>query len=185
MILQPRIEVGPRTLVVLVGPPGAGKSTWARRHFQWSEIVSSDMFRMQLTDDANDMSVTREVFQLVDRVAHARLRHGRLTVLDSINGRPARRRKLVQLAHQLNSRAIAVSFQLPLEVCVSRDREREGRTLGTDTIARIWHDVLRDLANIDQEGFDSVFSFKSDDDADRTAVERLALDPASIEDAPA
>lgn len=174
MILQPRIEVGPRTLVVLVGPPGAGKSTWARRHFQWNEIVSSDMFRMLLTDDENDMSVTREAFQFVDRVANARLRRGRLTVLDSINGRPVRRRKLVQLAHQLNCRAIVVSFQLPLEICLSRDRTRQGRTLGTDTIARIWHDVLRDLANIDQEGFDSVFSFKSDDDADHTPVERPA-----------
>ena len=185
MILQPRIDVGPRTLVVLVGSPGAGKSTWARRHFQWSEIVSSDVFRMLLTDDENDMSVTREVFQLVDRVALARLRRGRLTVMDSINGRPARRRKLVQLAHQLNCRAVAVSFELPLEVIVSRDRTREGRTLGTDTIARIWHDVLRDLANIDQEGFDSVCIFNSDDDADRTPVVRLALDTASIEDAPA
>lgn len=42
------------SLVVLIGATGSGKSTFARRHFKPTEIVSSDFCRGLVADDEND-----------------------------------------------------------------------------------------------------------------------------------
>nr|WP_262489957.1 AAA family ATPase [Hymenobacter sp. AT01-02] len=47
------------SLVLLIGTSGAGKSTFARRLFQATEIVSSDQCRALVADDENDQSLRR------------------------------------------------------------------------------------------------------------------------------
>ncbi len=47
------------SLLVLVGASGSGKSTFARRHFKPTEILSSDFCRGLVSDDANDQAATR------------------------------------------------------------------------------------------------------------------------------
>ena len=52
---EPRvIEVPELSLVVLVGASGSGKSTFARKHFKATEVVSSDACRGMVADDEND-----------------------------------------------------------------------------------------------------------------------------------
>ena len=44
------------SLVVLVGVSGSGKSTFARRHFKATEVLSSDVCRGWVSDDENDQA---------------------------------------------------------------------------------------------------------------------------------
>lgn len=53
-----RLEIPELSVVVLVGASGAGKSTFARRWFLPTEIVSSDACRAMIADDENDQSAT-------------------------------------------------------------------------------------------------------------------------------
>jgi protein phosphatase len=57
-----KVSVPKLSLVVLVGPTGSGKSTFARRHFQPTEILSSDACRGMVSDNENDQTVTNEAF---------------------------------------------------------------------------------------------------------------------------
>ena len=41
------------SLVVLMGPSGSGKSSFARKHFKPTEILSSDFCRGLVADDEN------------------------------------------------------------------------------------------------------------------------------------
>ena len=45
-------------VVVLIGVSGSGKSTFAEHHFKRSEVLSSDAFRLMVSDDENDQSAT-------------------------------------------------------------------------------------------------------------------------------
>ena len=52
------LEIPELSLVVLVGASGSGKSTFARKHFLPTEVVSSDFCRGLVSDDENDQAAT-------------------------------------------------------------------------------------------------------------------------------
>ena len=83
------------SLVLLVGPSGSGKSTFARRHFLATEIVSSDVCRGLVGDDANDQTATGDAFALLHATLELRLKRRRLTVVDATNVRPEDRKLLI------------------------------------------------------------------------------------------
>jgi protein phosphatase len=53
-----------RCLVLLVGPAGCGKSTFARRHFRPTQVLSSDFFRGLVADDEADQAASRDAFEV-------------------------------------------------------------------------------------------------------------------------
>ncbi len=99
-------------LVLLVGPAGVGKSTFARRWFPETAIVSSDRCRAWLTDDEDDQSATADAFELVHALVDKRLRRNRLTAVDATNLQVDARRPLLALAHRHQVQAVAVVFHV-------------------------------------------------------------------------
>src|SRR5438128_1153851 len=129
--LSSQVKVGlPEfALVVLVGPAGAGKSTFAAATFKPTEVISSDFCRALVADDETDQSATAAAFQVLHLIARLRLRRRKLTVVDAVNSRPGDRAPLLELAREHDCAAVAVVFDVPEEVCAARDR-LPGRTVG-------------------------------------------------------
>src|SRR2546423_6413096 len=99
-------------LVVLVGPAGAGKSTFARAHFKPTEVISSDFCRALVADDERDQTATAAAFQILHLIAELRLRRRRLTVIDAVNSRPEDRRPFLELARDQDCAAVALVFDV-------------------------------------------------------------------------
>src|SRR5262252_8477886 len=105
------------SLVVLIGASGSGKSTFARAHFQPTEVISSDFCRGLVADDENDQSATKDAFDVLHFIAGKRLAAGRLTVIDATNTQPEARRQLVQLAREHDVLPVAIVLDLPEKLC--------------------------------------------------------------------
>ena len=90
------IEIPDLALVVLIGASGSGKSTFARRHFRPTEVLSSDFFRGLVSDDENDQSATPDAFDALYYLLEKRLARGKLTVADATNVRAEDRKRLVE-----------------------------------------------------------------------------------------
>jgi len=79
-------------LVLLIGLPGSGKSTWARQQYDFArifnyntEILSSDQVRLRLFGDENDQTHNEEVFDYIKARTVAKLQLGGRVVIDATN----------------------------------------------------------------------------------------------------
>ncbi|HET9346872.1 MAG TPA: AAA family ATPase [Candidatus Limnocylindrales bacterium] len=168
---MPRIEIRDPTLVVLVGAAGSGKSTFAARHFDPSEILSSDAFREILTGDATDQRATKAAFSIIHREVSRRLAAGMTVVVDATNVESGARRALLNRARLADARAVAIVFALPRALVVARNAARAARVVDPEILERHVERLATALPMLTKEGFDDVRIL-------RTAVEVESLEVA-------
>ncbi len=170
-----RIEVPEVGLVVLCGASASGKSTFARRHFAPTEVVSSDHCRALVGDDETDQSVTAAAFELLHHIVDKRLEIGRLTVVDATNTKPQDRKAVVDLARKWDVLAAAVVFDLSLETCLEHNDQRQDRRTPRHAIKR-QHDTLRRNARrLRKERFTSVHTLGSIQELESVEVVRTRI----------
>lgn len=172
MSTTPRtLPVTDLSLVVLVGATGSGKSTFARRHFKPTEVISSDFCRGLVADDENDQSASRDAFDVLHYIAGKRLEAGRLTVVDATNVQPESRKQLVQLARKYDVLPIAIVLDLPEEVCAARNAVRPDRAgMPRHVIQRHRRELRRSLRSLEREGFRKVHVLRSVEEVDAAEV---------------
>lgn len=170
-----RLEIPKLALVVLVGPTGSGKSTFAARHFKPTEVVSSDECRAIVSDDPNDQSATADAFALVHFIARTRLNRGLLTVIDATSVRKADREPLIELARECHVPAVAIVFDLPERVCLERNASRPDRDFGPHVVRRQRRAMKQGLGGIRREGFSQVYRLTSEEEVDAAIIQRVPL----------
>ncbi|KOU34185.1 polynucleotide kinase-phosphatase [Streptomyces sp. WM6378] len=159
------------SLVVLVGATGSGKSTFARRHFKPTEVVSSDFCRGLVADDENDQSASRDAFDVLHYIAAKRLAAGRLTVVDATNVQPESRKQLVRLAREHDVLPIAIVLDLPEDVCAERNAKRPDRAgMPRHVIGRHRRELRRSLRGLEREGFRKVHVLRSVEEVESVGI---------------
>ncbi|MEU7417607.1 polynucleotide kinase-phosphatase [Streptomyces antibioticus] len=159
------------SLVVLIGASGSGKSTFARRHFKPTEVISSDFCRGLVSDDENDQSATRDAFDVLHYIAGKRLAAGRRTVVDATSVQSDARRKLVELAREHDVLPIAIVLDVPEEVCAERNAARTDRAdMPRRVIQRHIRELRRSLRHLEREGFRKVHVLRGAADVEDATV---------------
>src|SRR5688572_21449098 len=158
------------SLVVLIGTSGSGKSTFARRHFRPTEVISSDYCRGLVSDDENDQAATKAAFEVLHFIIGKRLEAGRLTVVDATNVRPEDRRSLVEIARSYHMLPVALVFDLPEVLCQERNRSRPDRDFGPHVIRNQRQQLQRSIRGLQREGFRHVTVFHSVDEVNAAAL---------------
>jgi len=170
-----KITVPELSLVLLIGPSGCGKSTFARQHFKPTEVLSSDYCRGLVSDDENDLTATKEAFEVLHFIARKRLAAGRLTVIDATNVQPDSRKPLVALAREFHVLPIAIVLDFPEKICQERNRSRPNRDFGPHVVRNQTQQLRRSLRGLEREGFRGVHIFKSPEELDGLEIERQPM----------
>ncbi|WP_440554656.1 polynucleotide kinase-phosphatase [Streptomyces sp. SCPE 10] len=159
------------SLVVLVGASGSGKSTFARRHFKPTEVISSDFCRGLVADDENDQSASRDAFDVLHYIAGKRLAAGRRTVVDATSVQQDSRRQLIELARKHDVLPIAIVLDMPEEVCAERNAARTDRAdMPRRVIQRHIRELRRSLRHLEREGFRKVHVLRGVEEAEAATV---------------
>lgn len=136
-----------RTLFVLCGPAGCGKSTfastlvatYAHLGLRPSSIVSSDDCRAQLCDDENRKDVNRDTFDLFHYIIHKRMLHHMFTIADSTALKAFARQRILKVAQSHNYTTCLLIFNLPAALCIQQDQQRP-RSVGSEVV--LYHEGL-------------------------------------------
>ncbi|MEZ0161399.1 polynucleotide kinase-phosphatase [Streptomyces althioticus] len=159
------------SLVVLIGASGSGKSTFARRHFKPTEVISSDFCRGLVADDENDQSASRDAFDVLHYIAGKRLAAGRRTVVDATSVQQDARRQLIDLARQHDVLPIAIVLDVPEEVCAERNAARTDRAdMPRRVIRRHTRELRRGLRHLEREGFRKVHVLRGVEEVEHATV---------------
>ncbi|MCX4097415.1 polynucleotide kinase-phosphatase [Nocardia sp. alder85J] len=158
-------------LVALVGSTGSGKSTFARKHFRPTAILSSDTCRGIVSDDENDQSATGEAFTLLHHIAGVRLRRGLRTVVDATNVQARARAELVRVARDHDVLPVAIVLDVPERVCLERNALRPDRNhLADHVVARQQRELHRSLRALEREGFRRVYVLRGVEEIDAATI---------------
>jgi protein phosphatase len=173
------IVIADPSLVVLVGAAGAGKSTFAARHFAADEILSSDAFRAIVSGDEANQSATRAAFGRLHRELAARLAQGRLTVVDATNVQAAARRALLARAFAAGVGATAIVLDLPATTVLVRNAARQPRRVD-EAVVRHHLDQVRTALDgpapaLLREGFMQVVVLSDPADVDLVRIRRRPI----------
>ena len=103
--------------VILVGLPGAGKSTFVRRHYPDHLHVSKDSF----PPGARNKQARQ------DAMLRAALEAGRSVVVDNTNVTVADRASIIGIARECGARIVGIHIDVPVRDAIARNETREGR----------------------------------------------------------
>ncbi len=158
-------------MVVLIGASGSGKSTFARKHFKPTQIISSDFCRGLVADDENAQWATNDAFELLNTIASKRMSGNRLTVIDATNVQASSRKALINLAREHHFLPIALVFNLPENVCQARNRERPDRDFGGHVVRQQATQLRKSLRHLRKDGFRHVYVFETEEEVDSATIE--------------
>ena len=169
------ITIPELSLVLLIGASSAGKSTFARRHFKPTEILSSDFCRGLVSDNENDMNATEAAFDVLRYIAVKRLTARRLVVVDATNLKPEDRKPFVDLAREYHVLSVAIVLEPPQKVCTARNQVRPDRHLPRSVIRQHIQQLRRSVRRLGKEGFRYIYHLRSEEEIDSVRIERQRL----------
>ncbi len=144
-------------LILLIGPAGAGKSTFAARHFLPTEIISSDHCRALICDDAAAQHLNAETFGLVHHLARLRVQQGKLTVIDATNLEQRARRPFLRLARRWRVPVVALVFEVALATCQAQNQTRSQRVVPPEVVQKQFVELAQAQAQLPREGYAGIY----------------------------
>ena len=159
-------------LVAMVGASSSGKSTFARKHFKPTEILSSDFFRGMISDDESNQAASSGAFELLHLAAAKRLAMGKLTVIDATSLKARDRDQIMKNAREQNVQAVAIVLNIPEKILQERNKNRTDHTIQPKVIQRHCIELKQSLKTLKKEGFRYIYVLNSEEEVNAAEVVR-------------
>lgn len=144
---RPQLPSGPTVLILTVGAPGCGKTTWLESVLPKEAILRLDDYRVVMTGDESDQSVNPTAVTVRNLLLWERMRHRLTTAVDATNAKALYRHDLMLTAQQLGAPVIVVWWRVGLDECLRRQENRP-RQVDPPVVARILDEIEQDANDL-------------------------------------
>lgn len=127
-------------LLIPIGAPGSGKSTYVQKMYPQLKNVSMDEERKRLCGDMSDMSKNQEAYENCFKELKNLMRNRTSAIWDATNTTKKIRRRLVDLARQNGVEVVMMYFDLPLGLVLERNRNRD-RVVPEDVVVKYYNQM--------------------------------------------
>jgi predicted kinase len=141
-----------KEVIILIGFPGCGKSTFAKTLGKNYDILSSDTIRIEVYGDANAEDVNRVVFKKLHGRMWGALKNGKNVVIDATNLTYGARYSYINIAKKNNAKVVGILFDTPIDVCKERNSKRS-RVVPDEAYVRLERKYVKPSMS---EGFDEI-----------------------------
>ena len=155
-----------KTLIVMIGIPGSGKSTWVQKHIDSFEgkvsWISRDVIRFTLVNEDEDyFSHEDEVYDEFIRQIKSDLKTCDVVIADATHITIGSRNKLFKsLGNSLKDvKVIAMVIKADWETIVKQNNMREGRTKVPENALRRMYSCFM-MPFLDEEPFDEIWVYE-------------------------
>lgn len=163
------VHIPPSALVILIGPAATGKSTWAKRHFLPTQIVSSDACRAMVSDNEADQEASRDAFFLFYRIINDRLKRGLVTIADSTALTYHARMELLRLANNYGRPTVGLIFAMSANTQIYWNQNRS-RHVPEGVLADQRVMLQKTLQHISDEEFTHIVVLHTQEEVESTVV---------------
>lgn len=139
-------------LVIMVGAPASGKSTYVKNNLKDYKVLSSDEIRKELFGDESCQSNNTLVFNTLYERARKYLLSGYNIVIDATCINIKERKRTLENFKDLNIERVAICINTPIEICYKQDQKRQ-RKVGKEVIDYFYSNFK---VPTKEEGFDEV-----------------------------
>jgi predicted kinase len=128
-------QISKGCVLLAVGLPGSGKTSWFRR--QGVTPLSGEMLPGSLFEGITGWRHERRVLSTLRQMLRERLAAKEpLNYVDATNLSPSQRQEWIKIAMKSGYEAHAVFFDVPLEVCLERNRRR-GSKVSSNALSKM------------------------------------------------
>lgn len=153
-------------LVILVGLPGAGKSSFYRARFPTYRLISKDLMKNRKNRDLRQQLLLREA-----------LERGENVVVDNTNPSRRARAPLIAMGREFSARMVAYHFLTGIRECLERN-------MGPNRIqvpaVAIYAAAKQMEIPTPEEGFDAIYQVRTRDHEFRLTRVHPTLDRADL-----
>lgn len=146
-------------ILLLVGPPASGKSTWAHEFMQQGDnkekwaVVNRDAIRMMIFANNYDSSTQENYVTIIeDTAVTGALERGMSVIVDATNLNPKYKGRWYEMAEKYNADVEEKEFYIPFREALKRDKERGekgGISVGKKVLRGFYQRYYRDRMNED------------------------------------
>ncbi len=147
------LKIPELSLILMMGASSSGKTSFAKKHFKSTEIISSDYCRALVSDDENNMESTADAFELLHFMVSKRLKRGLLTVVDATNVQHESRKSLIDLAKKYHVVPVIIGLNMREKDLKERHAMRTDRVFNERVISNQTADFRSSLKHLRKEGF--------------------------------
>ncbi len=124
-------------LIILVGPPASGKSTWGKEFASENNVVyvSTDSIRAEIGTGEADQNVSAAAFGIARQRVSQALSQGKHAMIDATSVDHKSRKNWINIGKGHGAYIITVAFEVPKEELYRRDAQRP-RHVGKEIIDR-------------------------------------------------